>query len=295
MYWYFSHRNQKAWRPNPGVDTLWTPDLPIKATLGIGFCRARSPAQPAASCLWSRLRPQRLTPRGGGLISGGSGLEFGLFFWTYNDQTSISRALKNERVLGFPRGGPGGPGVAAPSPLLCRQQERFIEKSWVHLMQLSVSTPSGRGLGARRTAAAASHARNKGARREECAPLWTVHLVSIFWKVPRSSLPVSPLPSSPHLPPSPLYSSRAPWRGAPHAIPHPHPPATQRIGVVGWPPLIRALGQRSLPASTAFPGLGLSFPTFKMLWLDTTWMPFNANGLWVKELICKICGKYVRV
>ena len=182
-----------------------------------------------------------------------------------------------------------GPGVAAPFPLLCRQQERFIEKSWVRLMQLSVSTPSGRGLGARLAAAAASHACNKEARREECAPLWTVHLVSIFWKVPPSSLPVSPLPSSPHLPPPPLYSSRAPWRAAPHAI----PPSTE---LELWAdPLQAGPWGRGACRPLPFPGLDLSFPTFKMPWLDTTWMPFNASGLWVKELICKICGKSVRV
>ena len=182
-----------------------------------------------------------------------------------------------------------GPGVAAPFPLLCRQQERFIEKSWVRLMQLSVSTPSGRGLGARLAAAALTRSQQRSAPWRMCSPLngsSGFHFLKgspIFASSQPPPIVSPPASSSPVLQPCPVE------RGAPCD------PPIHRVGVVGWPPPGRALGQRSLPASAAFPGLDLSFPTFKMPWLDTTWMPFNASGLWVKELICTICGKYGRV
>lgn len=83
---------------------------------------------------WAPPAPQTRPALGGGAASFPVEVDLSAAssFEPQGGQTSISRALKNECALRTPRGGQGAPappGVAAPFPLLYRQQGRFIEKS----------------------------------------------------------------------------------------------------------------------------------------------------------------------
>lgn len=196
-------------------DTSGTPNHLSQSTRGKDFlpgaCRPR--LRPPA--LWP---PETLTGRAASFPVEVDLSSSAFSFEPPGSHTSISGALKNECALRAPGGGQGAParpGVAAQSPLLCRQQERFIEKSRVHLMQLSVSAPSGLGWGAR-AQLPPPHALQQRNRLQNVLPFERL-IWFPFLKGPQSSLPPCPHPPAP-LPAPLLWALAVPlgW-GAPPA------------------------------------------------------------------------------